>query len=49
MKVKIPTNPEKHLIMEFGKNWRIPDKNYNRGGGADFVRYKKDGVKICEI
>ena len=49
MHVKIPSDVENHLIFEYGEKWMIPDKNFNRGFGADFVKRIENGVKICEL
>lgn len=46
MKIKIPSDPENHLLLLYGKNWRIPSKEYIHGG-----EYKKStgGKTICRL
>jgi len=45
LKVKIPNNPEKFLEERFGKNWRIPDKNWQENNQKtlkplkDYIKY----------
>ena len=48
IKVKIPSNPEEHILLNYGKNWRIPDKNFG-DGGSEFIKFKEGSVKICHL
>jgi len=45
--VKIPEDAEDHLLLAYGKKWRIPDKKA-RTSGEEF-EIEKEGVKICKI
>ena len=48
MKVKIPVEPEKHLKIIYGENWKTPDKSF-KSQGLESIKYKEKGIKICKL
>jgi len=48
MKVKIPVEPEKHLEVIYGKNWKIPDKSFKEHG-LEAMKHKENEINICEL
>lgn len=48
MKVKIPVEPEKHLKVIYGENWKNPDKSFS-AHGIEAIRHKEGRVKVCEL
>lgn len=48
MKVKIPVEPEKHLKIIYGENWKNPDKSFS-SHGIEAIIHKEGRVKVCEL
>ena len=44
--LNVPENPELYLENRYGKNWRVPDKNYVYWKGNSAHKTDKIGIKI---